>query len=480
MRDWMSSDGRKIRAELMGFEEGSIRLRVEGGQRAVVPVERLSAGDRAELIRFRFSEHYWSESGEAANTRYYYSRQTLSGKTHEGVVALISIGPKRFLFELKVHSATFDLKNYSRLRLQIPGSDHPFGYTGEQVAAWRSGPLNVSRVVVQIPPEDPSGLLPFLKAGLGEGGSLSISAVSDTAGTVDLPISPEERSALADLLSVFLDAQPLVTEGTMKKEPLDGQTFLASVPEPGTAPVMGASPLVGAGFDLLPEETEMLGRLRTTRGGGRLGEVRWTPEGGEPSALAALGWARNRVIVRIPDTELRLVPFSEIDGASRTRALEQRLREFSGPRPVDGPQGTLYFPPGWSDHKREHSQGLVFGRRKRSGEPFLLVQAVANRFGGRPITGIAIRGNAAPGFIPVEIDGAANRVRHAGGEPWSLASMPVETEIARKMAPLADSHALDIQILSGEEVMTFPLVGDHLLVSLEALRCYEWATLIQP
>lgn len=96
MREWTSIDGKTIRAEMLGFEGDGVRLRLDGGQRTLVPVARLSPQDRAELVRVRFRDDYRFEPGEAAKTNYYYSRLTPKDGGHKGVVALISVGPGRF------------------------------------------------------------------------------------------------------------------------------------------------------------------------------------------------------------------------------------------------------------------------------------------------------------------------------------------------------------------------------------------------
>lgn len=461
----------------MAFEDGGIRVRMEGGQRALIPVERLSASDQAELVRVRFGKHLWSESGDAAKTRFYYSRLTPENKAHEGIVALISIGPDRFLFELKVHSASVDLRNYSRLRLLAPGHEVPHGYNPGQVSAWNAAAGEITRVVIQITPNDEAGVLPTLKAGLLEGGNLSVAAVSDTAGSVDLVISEEEKKAVSDLLSMFLIAQPLVMNGTIRKEPLEDQVFATSAPVPASPTAVTMPPVspTNAEFDLLPEEEDVLARLRSGRGEGRLGSIVWTPAQDGKRTVAGLGWIRNRLVVREMNDEIRLVPFSEVEEETRLRALEQRLREFSGARPTLSKEGSLYFPEGWSDHQRENSQGLVFGRRENGKGAFLLIQAVANRFGGKPITEVAIRGDGGSGFTSVPIDAASNRVIEADQGSWSIATMQVDEATSRELATLSGSRALDIRITSGTDVVTFPLKDDHLRVSLESLRCYEWS-----
>jgi len=43
------------------------------------------------------------------------------------------------------------------------------------------------------------------------------------------------------------------------------------------------------------------------------------------------------------------------------------------------------------------------------------------------------------------------------------------------LAKLAGVQALDLRISAGKDSLTFPLTDTHLLVSLEALRCYRWA-----
>ncbi len=474
MREWSSTDGRRLRAELLGFEEGGVRLRLEGGQRALVPEDRLSPSDRAELVRVRFREIYWAEPGEADNTNYYYSKLTPAGKSHEGIVGLISVGPNRFLFELKIHSKTIDLRRYERIDLLASdGQSISHRYPPQQAVAWGNAPDETTRVVIQTAAADRVGLLPVLQAGLRDGGTLALAAIRSGEST-PLPMTDVERQALSDLLAVYLAAQPLLQEGVIKEAPLDGQDFAKAKTASGpTSPVSSVPPSGGDAPELSPEESAELARLGSGRGGGRLGEIGWTPEEGAAQPVRGLGWIRNLVAIRPADGEVRLVPFAEIAPDVRKKLLSQRLKDFSGTRPPSTPHGILHFPEGWNKHQQDNSQGLVFCLDTK-GAPHLVVQGVATKFKGKPISEIAIRGNSTRGFVAVPIPAGASRTIDGN---WSHATTRLGPALAQEMSKLAESRSLDIRLSSGSDSITFPLAGDHLVVSLEALCCYEWALL---
>lgn len=475
MREWSSADGKTIRAELLGFEGSGVRLRLEGGQRALVPEDRLSPPDRAELVRVRFRELYWTEPGDASNTNYYYySKLTPAGKGHEGIVGLISVGPNRFLFELKIHSKTIDLRRYERIDLLASdGQSISYRYPPQQAVAWGKAPDETTRVVIQAAAADQTGILPVLQAGLRDGGALALAAFGNGQST-PLLMTDAERRALSDLVAVYLAAQPLLREGIIQAAPLDGQDFAkaktASGPPP---PTSSAPPSGGNAVELSPEESAELARLSSGRGGGRLGEIGWMPEKGAAQPVRGLGWIRNLVAIRPADGEVRLVPFAEIAPDVRKKLLSQRLKDFSGARPPSTPHGVLHFLEGWSKHQQENSQGLVFCL-DTTGAPHLVVQGVTTKFKGKPISEIAIRGNSARDFIAVPIPAGASRTIDGN---WSLATTRLGPALAQEVSKLAESHSLDIRISSGSDATTFALTGDHLVVTLEALRCYEWALL---
>ncbi len=249
-------------------------------------------------------------------------------------------------------------------------------YKPEQVAAWASPPTETTRFVIQIDPNDGGGLLPLLQAGLAEGGRLELAASRGGADRVPLPLDDSARAALADLLSVFLKAQPLVVEGVIKRELLDGQVFAkgANIAVPPAASESMSS--------LTTEETVELERMSTGRGSGRFGDITWTPPGELARSVRGLGWMRDRVVLREGDGPVKLVPFSEIGEEHRKKLLTERLSDFSGNRPPATPQGILYFPEDWTDHQKKSGQGLVFGRDESSGEAFLLARGLANKFKG--------------------------------------------------------------------------------------------------
>ncbi len=485
MRDWTSDDGRTIRAEVLGLEGDSVQFRLDGGQRAAVPEARLSLPDRAELVRYRFREQTRISEGEAANTNYHYSLLTPQEQSHTGIVGLISVGPSRFLFELKIHSQTVDLRTYDRIHLATgDGSEAIHSYNSAQ--SWKSGTEETTRVVVQIPPPDPAKFVPVLVAGLAEDGGLELSASRAGAERVALPMSENERAALADLLSLYARAQPLVVEGVIRREPLDSQDFAAAVastpPAPSPSDAPGNAGAAGAMAEpppeLTPEEKADLTRMASGRGGGRFGEIVWTAPGAAPRTVNGLGWMRDRVVVREGDGAPVLVPFSEIEPGVRGKMLQRRLSESAGNHPPQGPLGTLYYPQGWSEHQRKTRQGLLFGVEKGSGRPILILQGHSSQFQGAGISELAIRGNLAPGYVAVPIRVTETRTEQRGDTPWSFATVALAPTQAAEMAKLAGGRALDIRITSGEDSSTFPLANEHLETSLEALRCYHWATLV--
>lgn len=459
MRDWTSDDGKTIRAELIDYNGNEAQLRLENGQRVSVPDSRFSRLDQAELVRAYIGKNTWSILPPPQTTRYYYSLITSENATHEKIVSQIAFGPGSFSYGIKIHSTTIDFVEYDSLIFADgKGGTYQLDFKGAEVAGWGDPGREVSRIVASIRSDQGLPLVPVLKQGLGSG-TLTVEARGRGKDPYRLEISREEMEALEDLFSIFLKALPLVQSGVIKKALLENQQFDSGITDPGVS--------------MTAKEDSELERFRSSRGGGRFGEITWTPAGGEVQAVRGLGWVGKSVVIRTAEEEVKQVPFSEIDPENQKRILEARLDDFAGEDPLSDEVWISYYSKALKGNQTTYSHGLVFKEGSKTGKPHLFVQTYATKFEGRGISSFLISGDSLPGGVRVPNE--RTRTVKGNDNSWSLASQNIVGEPLNTLSGLVDSKAIKILVNSGDDFTTVILEGDDVIPSIEALACYLWA-----
>ncbi len=459
MRDWTSDDGKTIRAQLVGYDGNEAQLRLENGQRVSISDSRFAPGDQAELVRDLITESTWSKLPPPQSTRYYYSPKTSEHDTHEKIVAQMAFGPNYFSYGLKVHSKKVDLNDYSRLTFSDgAGGVFDLDYKPAEVATWGDSGRETTRVVAGIQIDRNAKLIPVLKKGL-ESKSLTIHASTKGNDARQVDISRDEIDALGDLFTLFHKALPLVQSGVIKKELLENQKFAAGTP--------------AAGANMTAKDDPALERFKSSQGGGRFGEITWTPAGGQATAVRGLGWIDQFVVIRTAQDEVKKVPFLEIDKDNRKKILEARLDDFAGTKPPSDSNWISYYSKELEGNQTTYSQGFVFKRAANSGEPHLFLQTYATKFEGKAISSFVISADSQPKSFTVANDTTKTVV--GDDHSWSVASQNLAATSLNELAGLADCKNLKIVVYSGNDSAAVHLSGDQLVPSTEALAFYLWA-----
>lgn len=262
MRQWTSNEGKMIEAELLGFDASQAQLRMPNGQRVLVPDERFSPVDQAELVRARLRHECWSTTKAAARTDYFYSLKTPENRRNDLITGYVSFGPNQFTFGLMIPSRSVNLRTYDRITYDDgEGAKYDHDYKPEDVVRWGEASRETTRVTTVLNATYGMSLVPILRKGLVSS-RLLITASRAGLEPAVIKISPEEQKALLDILNMFVRAQVLVKSGVMRREPLADQVFQT---DPSATGVAAPS----------PTEDAALQRFRASRGGGRFGKITW-------------------------------------------------------------------------------------------------------------------------------------------------------------------------------------------------------------
>lgn len=470
MRQWASSDGKKIEAELVGFKADQAELRMPNGQRVLVADERFSPEDQAELVRARLRHEYWSMTTAATRTDYFYSLKTPEHRKDDLITGYVAFGPNRFNFGVMLPTKSLNLRTYDRITFDDgEGATYVHDYKPEAVVRWGEPPRETTRVTAVLNATYGMSLVPVLRKGLTSG-RLSIKASRAGLEPAVIKVEPEEQKALLDVLNIFIKAQVLVKSGVMKSAPLADQIY-----QPGA----GAAVAAGAATPP-PEEDAELQRFRASRGGGRFGKITWTPAAtGAAVPVDGLGWIRTDVVVRTSSGDVQRVPFVEIDRDSQKKIFKQRLGDFAGSKPTLRGDYSFYYSKERKESLHAYAQGLIFAHEKTTGVPFLYAQGNSTQLRGAPVTQLMLKGDALvrPLVIPVELK--ETKLHTEGKTVWSIAGTWLNKTQRDLAAELAQSRAIRLEIKSAEDISSLTMEDEHLQSTLEAICCYQWALIVQ-
>jgi hypothetical protein len=468
MRQWASSDGKRIEAELVGFKAAQAELRMPNGQRVLVQDERFSPADQAELVRARLRHEYWCSTTAATRTDYFYSLKTPEHQKDDLIAGYVAFGPNRFNFGVMLPTKSLNLRTYDRITFDDgEGATYVHDYKPEAVVRWGEPPRETTRVTAVLNATYGMSLVPVLRKGLTSG-RLSITASRAGLEPAVIKVEPEEQKALLDILNIFIQAQVLVKSGVMKSAPLAEQVFQAGATG---AAVVAAAP---------PEEDAELQRFRTSRGGGRFGKITWTPAAtGAAMPVDGLGWIRTDVVVRTTSGEVQRVPFSEIDPDSQKKIFKQRLGDFAGSKPTPRGDYDFYYSKERKESLHAYAQGLIFAQEKSTGVPFLYAQGNSTQLRGAPVTLLMLKGDALVRPLVIPVEQKESKLHTEGKTVWSIAGTWLNKAQRDLAAELAQSRAIRLDIKSAEDASSMTMEDEHLQSTLEAICCYQWALIVQ-
>ncbi len=475
LRDWTSSDGKKIKAELLGFQENQAQLRMENGQRVLVPEERFALPDQAELVRARLLNHYRVNLAEGINTQFISSMEIPESRANEGVVSHISMGPNRFTMGIMVFGLDFDMGDYNQVDFADgTGGTFSFPYKDNEVTRVGNPPNVKTRVVVSVLKVHNMELVPLLDTGL-ENGKLKISVSRSGKNTIDLKLSEEERAGLRDVLHGFKKAQKLVKAGVLAEARLDTQTFGAAGQSPEASMATAPNAL------LLEEEEAALERFRSNQGQGRFGDMTWTPQdaGGKPELVRGLGWIGSGAVIRTASGEVKKVPFEELDSGGQRALFDERLKELAGKEPTKKAKWSYYYPEGWDDRRVDYSNCLFFATTSDNKKPWLFLHAYSGGLRGEPLTHATITGGVLEKAYKIEVSPAASRIVNSPNAIFTITNQLLSQSDAQQVVEqMKGSPSLQLGIGAKATGFGVPLKEEEQHASREAVDLYHWASVM--
>ena len=465
-RDWTSSEGTSLTAELIGFEEDSALLRFEDGRRVTVPENRFSPIDRAELIRARLLNLHWENFSEALGTGFFQSYHIPQQRAGREVTTYVAFGPNRFNLGIMIHSTQVDFRNYDQIVCEDPnGHSDLYAYKVKDVATSDTTPKMMTRVTVSIQPGRLEGFIPILKNQLA-GKQVTFRAHSKATGKSEtITLSTDETAALGEMLSVYEKAAALIREGVIQREPLQSQTFGASPPP--DAP----SPAVATGID----DAE-LDRFRNQRTDGRLGQITWTPKGGAAEPVEGLGWIQTSVVVRKRDGSVHAIPFHEMDAPARERILEERIKKHAGRKLYESEIWRYHYPEDWDESRQDFHHAFTFVRHKTTGDPQLFARFYTSRFSGEPVDQIYVQTEISKQPLKIPVEARLTQSLKRSNGTYSIVTLRLERDHAKQILRLIDNESIVIRLASGKNSTEVTLRDFEIEASQEAMALYIWDT----
>lgn len=465
LREWTSSEGARLQAELVGFEGDNALLRYEDGRRVTVAEERFSPIDRAELVRARLINLHWENFAESIGTSFFYSYRLPQDRSRKEIATSLAFGPKRFNFSILLLTGKTDLRKFDQIICKDQtGRSFTNPYKPEDIAMYGAEPNLMTRVVLSVMPGRNEAILPILKD-LIAAKRVTFFAHSTIGGqTEEIALSPDEIAAMAEMLAVYEKAAPLVREGVIQRAPLQQQTFGA----PTAVPAASASTAEAA-----VAETE-LAKFKGQRMDSRLGEILWTPPGADPEKVEGLGWIRTSVVVRKKDGTVVAIPFREMDSASKERILAERIKQHSGKEPGESEVWWYHYPKDWDNNQRDFHQAFTFARHKVRDDPQLFARFYTSRFKGALIDHLYIQPVAGGDLIKIPVEGRLTRRYQGSKDMYSILTVRLDPKHAVEILKLINAPKMMVRLSSTANSADIVVADEYWAASREAMALYSW------
>lgn len=458
-RDWTSSDGKVMRASLIGFEKGQGQFRTPEGRRFVIPDDRLSMRDQVEVFVARVRSQLEVSYSADINTDFHYSKHIPSnrrGEKHHGYVAF---GPNRFNLAIALIEPGVDLGAYREIVL--PGAQgepevvfpldensiRRFTRNGsEQVYARLSFSAGQNEEkLVAVEKALASNALTFMARG-GKPEELSIS------------FDESEINGLREILPIYRQGSRLIGEGFLKRARLSEQS-----PDATSKPADGGNSPTTGGDPLEP--------FRKSLSQKKYGSLKWNED-----TVDGLGFLGAEVVVRKSGGEVVRAPFAELAPPDRKQLFEKRLKEtFGDAKHVTSAGITVFHHPDWDSQRMNYSRSILLTLNPK-GEYDLRVFAWAVLH-GTLVKEIFVRGDTqqVPFLVACQPNDSYLRDR-TDGTKNTLVGCYLNDQDSGSAITLLGSKSIQFRIRSIEnQDYSVNLQADELEATLEAIALFQWS-----
>jgi len=460
-RDWTSTDGKVMRASLIGFEKGQGQFRTPEGRRFVIPDDRLSMRDQAEIFVARVQSQLEVSHSADINTDFCYSKHIPSNRRSEKNHSYVAFGPNRFNLSISLIEPGVDLGVYREVAVAGGAGEPEVVFPIEEGNVRRFTRNGSEQVYLRLPffPGTNEEKLPAVEKALASN-SLTFVARGGTAAERRFAFDESESNALREVLAIYRQGSELIAGGFLKRARLSEQTTDAA-----TTPVGGSAPVTtGGGGDPLEPFRKSLSQKK-------YGSLKWNEQ-----TVDGLGFLGADVVVRKSNGEVARAPFAQIAAPDRKALFEKRLEEAFGDAKYVASSGiTVHHHPDWDSQRMNYSRSILLTLNPK-GEYDLRLFAWGVLH-GKLVKEIFVRGDTqqSPFLVACRPDDSYLRDR-TDGTKNTLVGTYLNDENSGNALTLLGSKSIQFRIRSEEnQDYSVNLEEDELEASLVAIALFQWS-----
>jgi hypothetical protein len=461
-RDWTSTDGKVMRASLIGFEKGQGQFRTPEGRRFVIPDDRLSMRDQVEVFVARVQSQLEVSHSADINTDFYYSKHIPSNRRFDKNHSYVAFGPNRFNLSISLMEPGVDLGGYREVAVAGAEGEPEVVFPLEEGNIRRFTRNGGEQVYLRLPffAGTNEEKLPAVEKALAANAPTFV-ARGRTAAERRFTFDESESNALREVLSIYRQGSQLIAGGFLKRARLSEQTpGAADKPVGGTdAPVT----TTGGGDPLEP--------FRKSLSQKKYGSLKWNEE-----TVDGLGFLGADVVVRKSNGEAARAPFAELAPPDRKPLFEKRLKEtFGDAKHVTSAGITVFHHPDWDSQRMNYSRSILLTLNPK-GEYDLRLFAWAVLH-GKLAKEIFVRGDTQQAPFPVACRPDDSYLRdRTDGTKNTLCGTYLNDKDSETALTLLGSKSIQFRIRSEEnQDYSVNLQQDELEATLEAIALFQWS-----
>lgn len=452
-RDWTSSDGKTIRAALIGFEEGQGRFRTPEGRRFLIPDDRFSLRDQVPVFVARLETQLELSHSKDINTDFYYSKHIPRNRRNDKIYTYLGFGPDRFNLGIFLNHPSLDFFQFEEVAVLGPKDKELAIYPlrDSDMGAFTVNGERRTRVRLSIHAGRNEEIAEAVEEALAAN---QLRFVARGKGVEEIfPVDESEANGLRETLALFRQAAHLINEGFLKRERIAEQSFSSTESAPAS-PATGKDPLEP---------------FRNSLSQKKYGTLDWNGQ-----TVDGVGYLETQVVIRTKEGNLRKVPFTEISPEGRKRLVDARIEDAFGDSQYRYDSGTtVYYHPGWDENRLLYSQAILLVLHS-DGNTYLRANAWTSRLEGKPVERILVRGDQQETPFPIACNPNESRERKRQSGTYTTVSAYLDSRERESAFDLLASTSIEFRIQSGGQNVSVSLKEDELHITREAIALFQW------
>lgn len=452
-REWTSSDGKTMLAELLRFDGANARFRLKNGNVHEVLDDRFSRKDQATLLKARFDSDFRRSYSDVLNANFFYSKHLAEDDWIGRCYAYIGSDADSVWLRFTMYPRAQTLSEAVAILLVGAGPQVRLEYESGEVdsgrgkkGAWENVDISLSKLADQV--------LPLLEASDEFGVFLE-----DEAGAkYPFVLTREEQAAFRDVAAHYRKIADLASDKAW------WTAFRVLKPGEKDEPENGAV-----------AQADPLARFRDPDRAAVIPSRPWTNALDQTLEAAVIGFNGGAVVLRETGGDLREVPLTGFVDEDQHLLLKTRL-DGTFERSVhpidDGLQ--YYWPASWGLDQTSH-QGLILAIDPQTKEPHLILQSYTGKLGGEKLARTLFRGDQMDREI--EISMAQQISLQSDPDTWGWLSLTGDALEA--VLPLAESKAIYFRLFASDDREdNGAFRSNEVRATQEAIALYQWLEMV--